>query len=229
MTMRGWIVLALVAAVAGAAWVAFAGMQGPGWGPSSEWMGSGCGLGRWNTLPSSGARLAEGEILASADRYIHSFGDVDLEIEEIMVFDNHYYVEVKEESTGRYAFEFLIDPFTGRATPEPGPNMMWNEKYGHMRTGMMGRFFAPAPSDEEMAISPNEAVAIAQAYLDQRVPGLHVDDHAAPFYGYYTLHTLRDGETVGMLSVHGTTGDVWIHTWHGVFLGHLGEDEHGSV
>lgn len=26
-----------------------------------------------------------------------------------MEFDNHYCVELKDESTGRYAFEFLID------------------------------------------------------------------------------------------------------------------------
>jgi hypothetical protein len=36
--------------------------------------------------------------------------------------------------------------------------------------------------------------------------------------GYYTIHTLRDGKIEGMLSVHGTTGQVWYHTWHGGFI-----------
>ncbi len=38
------------------------------------------------------------------------------------------------------------------------------------------------------------------------------------FYGYYTLHTLRDGEIEGMLSVNGYTGEVWYHAWHGPFI-----------
>ena len=74
--------------------------------------------------------------------------------------------------------------------------MMWNEKYGHMRGGMMG-FFRGAWSEEAMPVSEVEAVATAQAYLDRYAPGLQVDVHAAAFYGYYTLHTLRDGEIVG--------------------------------
>ena len=41
---------------------------------------------------------------------------------------------------------------------------------------------------------------------------------ADTFYGYYTLHFLQDGEIEGMLSVHGSTGDVWYHSWHGDFV-----------
>ena len=69
-----------------------------------------------------------------------------------------------------------------------------------------------------MSVSPEEAIQAAQAYLDRNGTGLQVEDHADPFYGYYTLHTTRNGETVGMLSVNGYTGDVFLHTWHGNFI-----------
>jgi hypothetical protein len=36
--------------------------------------------------------------------------------------------------------------------------------------------------------------------------------------GYYTLHTLRDGQIDGMLSVNSTDGDVWYHGWQGEFI-----------
>jgi hypothetical protein len=62
-------------------------------------------------------------------------------------------------------------------------------------------------------------VQAAQAYLDQAQSGLTADDHADTFYGYFTLHTLQDGQVVGMLSVNGYTGQVWYHTWHGDFIG----------
>ncbi len=71
---------------------------------------------------------------------------------------------------------------------------------------------------EEMPVSPAEAVDAAQRYLDRYLPGAAADEHADTFFGYYTLHILRDGETVGMLSVNGYTGQVFPHTWHGDFV-----------
>jgi len=44
-------------------------------------------------------------------------------------------------------------------------------------------------------------------------------EEADRFYGYYTLHVLKDGQIYGMLSVNGYTGQVWYHSWHGPFLG----------
>ena len=69
-----------------------------------------------------------------------------------------------------------------------------------------------------------EAVELAQAYLDTYVSdNLEVDQHADPFYGYYTLHVNRAGQTIGMLSVNGYTGEVFLHTWHGNLLEMSGE------
>ena len=55
-----------------------------------------------------------------------------------------------------------------------------------------------------------------------------MEEHANPFYGYYTIHTLKDGQIEGMLSVHGTAGQVWYHIWHGRFIQMIGEEEGGE-
>jgi len=68
-----------------------------------------------------------------------------------------------------------------------------------------------------MALSPEEAEEVTQRWLDANLPGRTAGE-ADPFYGYYTLHFLKDGEIEGMLSVHGSTGDVWYHSWHGDFV-----------
>jgi hypothetical protein len=201
-------------------------MGGKGYGGMmSEMMGGMMGgmgpymMGDWGYAdPGDGTRLTLDEAIESVERYLAAYGNADLSVAEVMEFTGNFYAQVEEQSTGIHAFELLVNPYTGVVYPEPGPNMMWNAKYGHMggRGGMMGGYGTPAG---EMVLSPEEAVQAAQAYLDRVQPGLTADDHADAFYGYYTLHTLRDGQVVGMLSVHGTTGQVWYHTWHGDFIG----------
>jgi hypothetical protein len=112
----------------------------------------------------------------------------------------------------------LIDKRSGRIFPEYGPNMMWNVKYGHGGMmggpgGMMGGFNQPL--DE--TISEEDALEIAQAFLDEVYPGQEADD-PHPFYGYYTIHTTREGEITGMLSVNVFDGAVWYHSWHGDYI-----------
>jgi hypothetical protein len=145
-----------------------------------------------------------------------------LEIAELMEFERNFYAIVREAETGVGAMELLVDRATGAVVPEQGPNMMWNVRYGMHGRGMMG-----SPS-ETNTLSPEEAVAIAQRWLDANLPGASTEEHADPFYGYYTIHTLRDGEIEGMLSVHGRTGQVWYHTWHGAFaqMIELAEESH---
>lgn len=169
------------------------------------------------------------------DEYVAALGEEELTVGEIMVFDNHAYAQIVEESTGIGAMEVLVDPVTLAVTPEPGPNMMWNLRYGHMAgSAMMGGFGHsavgyegmqsmieawPGPDVEnDMPISAQEAVRSAQRYLDAYLHGAEADGHVDPFYGYYTLHINRDGETVGMLSVNGHSGQVFVHTWHGDLL-----------
>jgi hypothetical protein len=61
------------------------------------------------------------------------------------------------------------------------------------------------------------AKSIAQQWLDRNLTGTTTE---APdtFYGYYTVHTRKDGKISGMLSVNGYGGAVWYHTWHGAFI-----------
>jgi hypothetical protein len=86
--------------------------------------------------------------------------------------------------------------------------------------GMMwGGAATPSGFDpESLSVTPEEAIRIAEETLAQAFPDLTVDDHAEIFPGYYTLHTLENGEVEGMLSVNGYTGEVWVHTWHGQLL-----------
>jgi len=154
-----------------------------------------------------------------AERYLDSLNDPDIAIGEIMEFEYNHYVVFYEKSTGIGAFEMLIDKESGRIFPEYGPNMMWNIKYGHGGMmggpgGMMGGF-PQTPSGE--IIDEEEALEIAQAFLDEVYPGSEADD-PHPFYGYYTIHTTRDGRIFGMLSVNQYTGAVWYHNWHGAYI-----------
>jgi hypothetical protein len=165
------------------------------------------------------------EVDEAVHEYLENLQDDDLALGEIMIFDNHGYAQIVEKSTGIGAMEVLIDPVTLAVYPEHGPNMMWNLKYSHMGGmmpghGMMGfgQTDLTAQEAEDMPVSAEEAVETAQQYLDNYFPGTQADDHADPFYGYYTLHTLEDGEVTGMLSVNGFNGQVYLHTWHGDFI-----------
>ncbi len=217
------------------------GVGGNGWMPYGTYSGWGMMNGA-NGMDgcfgdddgASGPRLTLEEASAIAQTYAEKYGAATpLEVKEVMEFEDNFYAQISEEDTGIGAFEILIDPVTGDVHPEPGPNMMWNTKYGMhnsgvggMMGGMMGGFGngmgwgSPRQgASAEMPISPEEALSIARSYLSQSRPGLEVGDEVARFYGYYTLHTLKDGEIAGMFSVNGYTGQIWFHDWHGDFVG----------
>jgi len=170
----------------------------------------------------------------AVESYLEGLGNADLALKEVMIFDNHAYAEIVEKSTGIGAMEVLIDPLNLTVYPEHGPNMMWNLKYsgmGNMMGGMMGgwrNWQTPGTAPQlsaEMPVSPEQAVKLAQDYLDAYLPGTQVEEHVDQFYGYYTLHTLRAGQISGMLSVNGFSGQVFPHTWHGAFIA-ISEEEH---
>ncbi len=161
----------------------------------------------------------------AVETYLKDLGNSDLELEEIMIFDNNAYARIAEKSTGIGAMELLVDPSSKAVFPEYGPNMMWNLKYGHVggmmggMRGMMGGYQNyPNLADATMTISPDEALQAAQKYLDQEFPGYTTAEDAEPFYGYYTIDILKDGQLTGMLSVNGFSGSVFFHSWHGTFI-----------
>lgn len=160
------------------------------------------------------------------EAYLQNVDNSDLELGEIMIFTNHSYARIVEKSTGIGAMELLIDPSTLSVYPEYGPNMMWNQKYGHRGgftmmggTGMMnGYFLDPSFVSSEMNVSPEQALEFARQYLDQQFPGYTTAEEANPFYGYYTIDILKDDEPTGMLSINGYSGQVFLHSWHGTFV-----------
>jgi hypothetical protein len=198
-------------------------------------------VGQWSgqdqTTPTGSITLDEAK--AIAQQYLTSLGNPDLAIKEIMEFQYNFYIIYCEKYTGRGAFEMLIwkqaPPYgygmmgggygmgggmmggyaeTGAIVPEPGPNMMWNVKYGYMRNGMMG--FSNQASGAE-TVSGDQAAEFAKQYLDANFnnAGLEMSTH---FYGYYTFDFTVNGEIAGMLSVNAYTGQVWYHSWHGGFV-----------
>ncbi len=137
----------------------------------------------------------------------------ELEIAEIMEFSKNFYIEVHEVDSGIGAIELLVDKSSGAIFPEYGPNMMWNQKYG------MHSQIPHSQNDITMDISEDKAVELAERYLAKTNVGELAGDEVEKFYGYYTIHTLtEDGDIAGMLSVNGYSGDVWYHSWHGLFI-----------
>jgi len=154
-----------------------------------------------------------------AKQYVTSLGSPDLDVKEVMEFELNFYFIVYEKSTGAGAFEMLNDRYGGWMRPEPGPNMMWNTKYGMMggmgRGGMMERWRGTPTTN--MPVTVEQAENIAAEFLKGYLPSASMEDPDV-FYGYYTFHVLKDGKIYGMLSVNGYTGQVWYHSWHGAFI-----------
>ncbi|MCR4403788.1 MAG: hypothetical protein NUW06_00550 [Candidatus Acetothermia bacterium] len=196
---------------------------GTPWGSAGGGMMGGCPMGGpgmgWypGFVAQDMAQAAQ-----AAQLYVAAFwGEPDLAVKEVMEFSNQFYVQIEERSTGLGAMELLVERPSGLVHPEPGPNMMWNLKYGHMARGMgmMGRWQGWQAPPAGMPLSPEQAEQLAQQYLDAYMPGAKVTEEITPFYGYYTLDLERAGRIFGMLSVNGFTGQVWYHHWHGQFLG----------
>jgi hypothetical protein len=189
-------------------------------------------MGQWyqQSQTQSGTAITIEQAKTIADQYLASTRNPDLAVKEIMEFQNNYYIIYYEKSTGIGAFEMLIWKqgsfsgmggnmmggrlVTGVIMPEPGPNMVWNSKYGMMGQGMMGLRYQVSST---MTIGKDRALQIAESYLDSNLSGAKVEG-ATQFYGYYTIDYSVNGKIAGMLSVNGQTGEVWYHSWHGAFI-----------
>ena len=218
------VAAAVLVSVVSLAWLAGAqGMWGPRWGGGM--MGPGM-MGGWGGYQGSGKPLTLDQATDAAQRYLKWVGNPDLTLTEVMEFSDNFYAEAAEKSTGVHAFEVLIDRYTGSVHPEPGPNMMWNTKYGHMGGrgmmgfGMMGGWglVGQRRYDASMSVTPEGAKDYAQKFLNVNFPGTTVGQEVDTFYGYYTIHVEKEGKVYGMLSVNGYTGGVWYHNWHGSFM-----------
>jgi hypothetical protein len=210
--------------------------NGLGWNnavPCAEgYGGPGMMGGTWDAMPCGQRYVAPGregglsleDAQAAVERYVADLGYDGLHVTEVMEFERNFYAIVAEEYNGIGAMELLIDKSSGAVGPEPGPNMMWNARYGMHGGGRMGMGRMWGLASGEMALSSQEAERAAQRWLDANLPGRTAGE-ADAFFGYYTLHFLKNGQIDGMLSVHGSSGDVWYHSWHGGFVAMTGEHE----
>ncbi len=153
-----------------------------------------------------------------AQNYVASLNNPDLTVAQVEEYQYNFYVQVNEKSTGNGAFELLINKYTGSIYPEMGPNMMWNTKYGMMRSGALGGIFGVPTA--AMTVTAAQAQTTAQQYLNTYIAGTTTGD-VATFYGYYTVEILNGTTPFGMLSVNGYSGQVWFHNWHGGFVAEL--------
>lgn len=161
-----------------------------------------------NQTPN-GTRITLDQAVEKVTAAVNQLGS-DLQVTEVMEFQDNFYAAVTEKSSGRGAFELLVDPYSGAVSYEPGPNMMWNLKYGHMGSGLT--------LSQDNALTVSDASALAQKALDAQGNGATVESTGIDFYGYYTFDYQVDGKIAGMMSVNGADGQVWFHTWHGAFI-----------
>jgi len=208
------------------------GMMGGGYGSGLGMMGGGQAYGQGmmggaQGNSTSSIPLTIDQAFQAATNTLARLNNSDLKIAEVMVFNNNAYVRVIEQSTGIGAFEMLVYPGSQAVSPEPGPGMMWNLKYGgSMRSlmmgggGMMGNSGSNTPPavTAVMPISSAQALQAAQQYLDANLPGTTTAPDPDAFYGYYTIDILQNGKISGMLSVNGFSGQVFVHSWHGTFV-----------
>ena len=166
----------------------------------------------WSKENAGPENYSFSEVKEKTENYLQENDLGDLQIAEIMEFSKNFYIEVVEKDTGLGAVELLLDKNTGTIFPEYGPNMMWNTKYGmHMRSNQI---------DADMHVSEAEAIQQGEKYLNENSISEFIGEEADRYHGYYTIHTITgDGDTAGMLSVNGSTGQVWYHSWHGTFIG----------
>ncbi len=185
-------------------------MYGPGYNYSigPEMMGN--MMGGMMPLYYSNARpTTQDEALRSMESFARQYGS-NVEVEDFMAFSSNYYAILKDAASGQGLAEVLVDRYSGSAYPEPGPNMMWNTRFGAGRsqTGATGYELAGAKG-------------LAENFLSDYLPGAQIlESNAMP--GYYTFDFGRK-EIEGMLSVNAYSGQIWVHTWHGFYLGGMNE------
>jgi len=174
-------------------------------------------------VDSATAPITIDQAVDAANRYLGSYGNPDLKVREVVEFTNDYYVRVNEQSKNVGAFELLVNRNSGSVTSGPGPNLIWNTKYGmgsiHDFNGMMnsGNSTNSSTATTDMPFKKNDARDRAQKFLDLQLPGAKAGDPET-FYGYYTVEVEKDGRLLGILSVDGYYGQVWWHSWHGSYL-----------
>ncbi|MGB9940155.1 peptidase M4 [Methanosarcina sp.] len=149
--------------------------------------------------------ITQDEALRSMQDFSTQYGS-NVEVEDFMVFSGNYYAVLKDTNSSQDIAEIIVDRYSGSTYPEPGPNMMWNTLYGAGRTNTNGTEY-----------DLTEAENLAKDFLGGYLPEAQIME-SKEMPGYYTFDFGRQ-EIEGMLSVNAYNGQIWVHTWHGPYLG----------
>lgn len=224
----GLVTLGLLGAVFAQGMMQPGGTQGQGYGQGMM----GGGMGMMSTHIAASRPISQDEAKRRAQGFATRYG-AGVKLRDFMVFTDNFYLQVVDAS-GAGLSELLVDRYTGVVQPEYGPNMIWNTRFGTGMTGnqgsqgqgMMGNqgqgMMGATPNQSALAqLRYNQASAqkLANTFLVAYLPGAKVLEGLG-FPGYFTFDYGRKG-IEGMLSVSAFTGDVWVHTWHGLFLGEV--------
>lgn len=188
------------------------GSYGRGCGGVNNGAGYGMMGGGYNAA-SLGINLTNGQVtlddqvLSIAKAYVQVLNQ-DLRIAEIHEYSDSYEVELKESKTENKAFEFMISKNEGYIFIEMGPNVMWNNKYGHMNWR----------GTKNTPITAEQAAKAAQDYVNQQMGNAYTLEQPEAAPGYYEFMILKDGKDYAELDVNGYTGQVWFESWHGPIL-----------
>ncbi len=151
--------------------------------------------------------IPQDEAIRNMQLFAHQYGP-NIEVEDFMTFSSNYYGVVKDANSSQEIAEVLVDRYSGSAYPEPGPNMIWNTQYGAGRAQAEGVTYDLAGSKK-----------LAEEFLTGYLPEAQImESHEMP--GYYTFDFGRK-DIEGMLSVNAYSGQIWVHTWHGSYLGDM--------
>ncbi|TSA85552.1 peptidase M4 [Deinococcus detaillensis] len=200
------------------------GMMG-GNGVGGGMMGGGAmGSGMMSLYAPSSRPISQDEARRRAQGFVGRYGS-QVKTRDFMVFAENYYVQVVDATTGAGLAEVLVDRYTGIVQPEPGPDMLWNTRFGmqggQVDNGMMGGSVSQGRSVPSTPVRYTKVAAqkLADTFLAGYLPGGKVIE-GMTFPGYYTFDYGRKA-IEGMLSVNAFTGEVWVHGWHGAYLGEV--------
>ena len=115
-----------------------------------------------------------------------------------------------EKTGSKAAFGIILQSETGNGRNASGEFQRWNTKYTQM--GVI------SDADAVNKVSMADAAKAAQQALDKGSTKATVDTAGWDFYGYYLFTYKVDGKMAGLISVNGTTSDVWNYNFLGTYV-----------
>lgn len=163
-------------------------------------------------------RLTMDQVEERVKDYLRDLDDSNIQVEEIIEFANRFYVRFSEKDSGINAFAALVNPYTGRMYAWHHADKYWNTKYKgeSYRLSRDGGEPTDWPSGP-MTITEEQAWSSAQRAILEYIPDGEVGS-VEPFYGYYTIPILQQGNVVGLVNINGYTGAVCYESCHGSVL-----------